>query len=98
MDTDQEVVREADLALVAATRAYLAAKPWERPALQPSLDKARSNWAKARYRLLFPDTVTVAADVAEARSLRVRIETAADSQQMIQALLDLAGLLLKFAY
>lgn len=98
MDTDQQLVVEADLALVAATKKYLQAEPWERPAIQPALDQARANWAGARYRLLFPDVVTVQQDVDEARRLRQKIEQAADTQAMIQSLIDLAGLLLKFAH
>lgn len=98
MDTDQQLVVEADLALVAATKKYMKADPWERPMIQPELDKARSSWAAARYRLLFPGVVTVQQDVDEARRLRQKIEQAADTQAMIQSLIDLAGLLLKFAH
>lgn len=98
MDTDQQVVTEADLALVAATRKYLAAPPWERPQFTQSLEQARSKWAAARYHLLFPDLVTTQQDVTEARRLRERVEQAADTQQTVQALLDLAGLLAKFAF
>ena len=98
MDTDHQVVEQADLALVAATQAFLAAQPWEKPAIRPSLDDARAKWAAARYRLLFPDVVSVQADVVQARALRQRIENAADQQALIQGLLDLAGLLLKFVH
>jgi hypothetical protein len=98
MDTDKQVVTEADLALVAATRKYIQAPPWEKPNIQPSLNEARARWAAARYRLLFPDTVTIQQDVLDARTLRVRIEAAADTQQMVQALLDLGGMLVKFAH
>lgn len=98
MDTDQQLVVEADLALVAATKKYMNAQPWERPTIQPDLDKARNSWAAARYRLLFPGVVSVQLDVDEARRLRQKIDQAADTQSMIQALIDLAGLLLKFAH
>ena len=98
MDSDQEVVNEADLALVAATQKYIDAPPWEKAQLAPGLDQARGKWAAARYRLLFPDLVTTHADVEEARRLRQRVEQAADTQQTIQAVFDLAGLLVKFAH
>ena len=98
MDTDQQVVMETDLALVAATQRYQQAEPWEKVQMRPSLDDARAKWATARYRLLFPDSVTVEQDVADAKELHHRIDAAADTQQMIQALVDLAGLLVKFAH
>lgn len=98
MDTDQQVVMETDLSLVAATQRYQQAEPWEKAQMRPSLDDARAKWAAARYRLLFPDSVAVEQDIADAKELHRRIDAAADTQQMIQALVDLAGLLVKFAH
>jgi hypothetical protein len=98
MNPDEQLVQEADLALVRATEKYLDASPWDRAALRPHLDKARKGWADARYRLLFPGSITVAQDVAEAKALRDRIDEAADRQSLIQALIDLASLLIKFAH
>jgi hypothetical protein len=97
-EKDQNVVREADLALVNATEQYLQAKPWERPQIAAQLEAARNGWAAARFRLLFPDNISTDADVQEAGRLRGRIEQAADRQQLAQALADLAGLLVKFAH
>ena len=98
MDIDQQLVVEADQALVAATRKFIAASLVDRLALQPALERSRNGWAAARFRLLFPDSVAVQADVDEAKRIRARIDAAADKQQQIQALLDLASLLLKFAH
>ena len=98
MDTDKQVVQEADLALVAATQQFLNASLVDRADIRPSLEKARQSWADARYRLLFPDSVTVQADLDSAKELRRRIGQAADKQALMQALLDLAGLLIKFAH
>lgn len=98
MTTDEQVVQESDLALIRATEAYKDTPVWERPQLSEPLRRAREHWATARYRLLFPGTISTQADVQAARGIRARVETAADKQQMAQALLDLVGLLIKFAH
>lgn len=98
MDTDKQVVQEADLALVAATQQFLNASLVDRADIRPALERARQAWANARYRLLFPDSVTVQADVDAAKLLRQRIGQAAYKQALMRALLDLAGLLIKFAH
>lgn len=98
MTTDEQVVQEADLALVAATRNFLNASMQDRAQIRPYLEKARKSWADARYRLLFPDSITTQADAYAAKALRQRIEQSANKQTLVQALLDLAGLLIKFAH
>ena len=98
MDSDQQLVAMADLALVSATEKYIDATVLDRLDIKPSLDDARSAWASARFRLLFPDSITLQQDIDDARNLKQRIDAAADKQQLIQGLLDLAGLLLKFGH
>lgn len=98
MDNDKQVVQTADEALVAATRKYLAAQPWEQAQIADQLDQARNAWARARYRLLLPDTVSTESDVAEAAQLKSRIEAAVQTQQLVDTLGALAALLAKFAF
>ena len=98
MTNDEQVVKESDLALVRATMAYERASVLDRLKMADELNEARQKWGVARYRLLFPDTIATQADVQEAQRIRTKVESAADKQAMAQALLDLAGLLAKFAH
>lgn len=98
MNNDETVVLECDLALVAATRAYLQTDILGRQALENQLEAAQAKWATARYRLLFPGTISTQQDIAQAKKLRGKIEKAAKNQVIALALVDIAKLLAKFAY
>ena len=98
MTPDEEVVQQADLALIDATMAFQAASATDRLKLAGPLQKAREAWGTARFRLLLPDSVASQADVEEARALRARFEADADTQASVQALLQLAMLLAKFVH
>lgn len=98
MTPDEEVVQQADLALIDATLAYQGASATDRLQLAGPLQKARESWGTARYRLLLPDGVATQADVDEARAIRARFEADADTQASVQALLQLAMLLAKFVH
>jgi hypothetical protein len=98
MTPDEEVVQQADLALIDATMAFHAASATDRLKLAGPLQKARESWGTARFRLLLPNGVATEADVEEAREIRGSIEADADTQANVQALLQLGMLLAKFVH
>jgi hypothetical protein len=98
MTPDEEVVQQADLALIDATMAFQAASAMDRLQLAGPLQKARESWGTARFRLLLPDAVASQADVEEARAIRATIDRDVDTQANVQALLQLGMLLAKFVH
>jgi len=98
MSKDQEMVKEADLALVAASYRYYDADAVGKVEIQPHLDSARAAWATARYRLLFPGEISTQGDLEAVRALKAQIEVAADRQKLIAGLISLGGLMVKFVH
>ncbi len=94
---DREFLQAAEAALAAAWDRYHDAKPADQPLLYPQIELAYQRWLEIRLRLLDPDPLSSAADVAEARTLRKQIEQAADQQALVIAVVRLVALLAKFA-
>lgn len=94
---DKQFLDAAEQALTAAWDRFHSAQDSDKPLLQPQVEMAYQRWLDIRMRLLEPETISTAADVAEARALRDEINAAADNQALIMALVRFVGLLTKFA-
>lgn len=94
---DKEFLTATEEGLSAAWDRYHAAQDSDKPLLQPQVEIAYQRWLDIRMKLLQPETISTAQDVADARRLRDGINSAADNQALIVSLAHFVALLTKFA-
>ena len=93
---DKEFLDIADDALSAAWDKYHAAPDSDKLLLYPQVDLAYRRVLDIRMKLLDEATITTAQDVAEARRLKGQIDSAADNQALVMALVRFIALVAKF--
>ena len=94
---DKEFLDVTEKALSTAWRRYHAAPEREKPQLQPLVKLAYQEWLDIRMKLLEPVTLSTAQDILDARQLGADINTAADHQALVLALVRFVALLTKFS-
>lgn len=93
---DKEFLQVADEALASAWDQYHAAPDSEKLVLYSQVKLAFDKVQAIRMKLLEPATLTTAQDVQQARRLKDQIDSAADNQQLVMALVRFIALVTKF--
>jgi hypothetical protein len=100
-DPDATILAEAGSSTIAIGRALrLAINRNDYEAigrLSPEYDRVTSAYSSAQLRLIAPGMLSVPADVTALREIRSRIDSAANTEDMIRGALQLVGFLMKFA-
>lgn len=95
-DADVALLDAAESALDVLYEQYFAASAKDQLLLKPQIEQAAHGVLNARLLLLAPGTIAADADVKEANRIRVEIEQAASTQELILGVVRLISLLARF--
>ena len=97
-DSDTLMIEEASNAVLEIDVKYrLLDNPDDREDLEPARDAAFDAFSRARVKLLKPGLITTEEDLEKMKNLRMKIEKAADIQDLIIAGVRVASFLAKLA-
>ena len=97
-DTDTLTIEEASKAVLEIDVRYrLLDNPDDREDLEPARDAAFDAYSRARLNLLKPGIITTDEDLEKMKNLRIKVEEAADIQDLIIAGVRVASFLARLA-
>ena len=97
-DTDTQTIEEASKAVLEIDVRYrLLDNPDDREDLEPARDAAFDAFSRARLNLLKTGVITTEEDLVKMKNLRIKVEEAADIQDLIVAGVRVASFLAKLA-
>lgn len=96
-DTDIQTIQEAYQALSMIDVQYKLADPADQPALKDKRDQAFSAYSLARLHLLESQVTTTRNDLRKMKRIKAEVESAADTQALLAAMVKFAVFMARLA-